>query len=657
MKGRQNAHARFRELIAARLDGPLTRPELRSLSAHLKTCPQCRQVDREYREQRERLHTLPSPIPPRDLWARTSSALDREVARGSYRRPGYRRVFGRRRSATPAAALVTSVAAVALAGVLVALQFGPSLQRAPTNPGAMPTPFAVSPQSLAFVGSGPQDISVYRARVSQVCPTTAPDCLSDDDIERTEVRLPGNARPRNVALSPSGNQMAVVGREFDEDTISVVTLPNQSSGSGGEPTDETQDPQNSDPTPDRPRSSGAGNPGTGEPDGPDGPTNAPPAESPLPEVVAILEDVDSTGAPPAWAPNNETLAFSAMPADGSHGPDVYVWNVGDARARAITDDHSSFFASWSGRRIVVSRLVESRKGTANVKTVVIDPNTLEERTADIGPVWLPTVNPGRSHALVWYGDLAIAGGLPDPKSGALYMVDWTQADPFAEGAPEPTPEPTDEPTPDPTDEPTPEPTDEPTPEPTAEPTESPSDDPSPPTEEPSARPTVEVSAQPAGPPRVAASATPKPNGGAGSGAGTAPPSNEATPEPVEEFDPSVVPGGFVAVDRDRDTRNEPVIDWQAQWSADGEVLGIWIADVPGSTWGRLIVRALDRTESVALRADSVVEPTLAQRGFTLGVDRVAWVAPTDSNPEGELRIRTWGSDGEGGLRLHPGDED
>ena len=135
-----------------------------------------------------------------------------------------------------------------------------------------------------------------------------------------------------------------------------------------------------------------------------------------------------------------------MPADGSHGPDVYVWTVGDAQARAVTDDHSSFFASWSGRRIVVSRLVESRKGTANVKTVVIDPDTLEERTADIGPVWLPTVNPGRSHALVWYGDLAIAGGLPDPKSGALYMVDWTQVDPFADGAPEPTPEPTDEPT-------------------------------------------------------------------------------------------------------------------------------------------------------------------------------------------------------------------
>ena len=88
----------------------------------------------------------------------------------------------------------------------------------------------------------------------------------------------------------------------------------------------------------------------------------------------------------------------------------------------------------------------------------------------------------------------------------------------------------------------------------------------------------------------------------------------------------------MAVDRDRDTRNEPVIDWQAQWSADGEVLGIWIADVPGSTLGTAHRQGAGSDRSVALRSESVVEPTLAQRSFTLGVDRVAWVAPADSNP-------------------------
>ena len=33
MKGRPNAHARYRDLIAARLDGPLTRTELRTLES------------------------------------------------------------------------------------------------------------------------------------------------------------------------------------------------------------------------------------------------------------------------------------------------------------------------------------------------------------------------------------------------------------------------------------------------------------------------------------------------------------------------------------------------------------------------------------------------------------------------------------------------
>ena len=50
--------------------------------------------------------------------------------------------------------------------------------------------------------------------------------------------------------------------------------------------------------------------------------------------------------------------------------------------------------------------------------------------------------------------------------------------------------------------------------------------------------------------------------------------------------------------------------------------------------------------------------TLARRGFSLGQNRVAWVGPSEDNIDGELRIRTWGSDGVGGLRLKaPGQEE
>jgi hypothetical protein len=35
----------------------------------------------------------------------------------------------------------------------------------------------------------------------------------------------------------------------------------------------------------------------------------------------------------------------------------------------------------------------------------------------------------------------------------------------------------------------------------------------------------------------------------------------------------------------------------------------------------------------------------------LGEDRVAWVAPAEDRPDGELRLRTWGPRGYGSLRI------
>jgi len=84
------------------------------------------------------------------------------------------------------------------------------------------------------------------------------------------------------------------------------------------------------------------------------------------------------------------------------------------------------------------------------------------------------------------------------------------------------------------------------------------------------------------------------------------------------------------------------------------VLGVWVADVPGSSWGRLVVTAIDAV-TADRAAQPLLSPTLARRGFTLGLSRVAWVAPSEDNPDGELRIRTWSSDGVGGLRFRPHD--
>jgi hypothetical protein len=56
----------------------------------------------------------------------------------------------------------------------------------------------------------------------------------------------------------------------------------------------------------------------------------------------------------AYSDDGRWLALSATPADGSTGPDLYVWTVGDQKATVVTNDHQTYFASWHGGRILAS---------------------------------------------------------------------------------------------------------------------------------------------------------------------------------------------------------------------------------------------------------------------------------------------------------------
>lgn len=616
-------HAAWRELIAARLDRPLTRSETRSLAAHLRDCAACREADRDYRQQHALLRALPLRPVPRDLWPRTSAALDREVARGSSH---FGRTWRRRgRKYGPSAALMTTIASLGVVAGLTMMQLSPAVTVAPPSAPAPATPFAIAPQPLAFVGSDETHMYVYQTDVGHACPQNAAGCSVDEGIVRTPVNLPASVRARNLALSPSGNALALVGRGGGHDVIAVVLLADGSKDPGPQtPDGSTFDPGSSpDSVPESPTTTG---------DPPATPSDPPPV------VVAILENVESAGAPPAWSPSGEMLAFSAMPADGRHGPDVYVWSPSDAVARPVTTDHGSYFASWSTGKIVISRLggggdVEG----ASLSTIVMDPNTSEERPVAGPALWLPVVNPAGTRAIAWRGDLDLASGRPVPSSGALFMIDWAAIDPFAPAnepvatpvVPE-TPAPTDAPPSDaaPTGAP---PTDAP---PTADPTATPTA----PTAEPSASPVV---ASTETPPSDSPSTTPEPQ------------STDAPTEPEATAAPPALPAGWVELDLGRDTATTPVLDWQARWSLDGQVLGLWLADAIGSTWGRLAVMAVDPDTGRVQTVEPLLSATLARRGFSLGLSRVVWVAPSEDNADGELRIRTWGDDGVGGVRLEP----
>jgi len=608
VKARLDRHGRYRELIAARFDRPLTRAENRLLVGHLKACADCRQTERDYLAQGALLRSMPTPIPPRDMGARTSTALDREVSRRSYHYPRFgRRAIVRDRRSRPGApgALATMVAAVGVVTVLAILQFGPALRPTPSTAVAVgpatagrPTPIAIAPQPLAVVAAGERDLTVYQTQVTQVCPTSTPDCMEEERefLSRT-VRL-DNLRPQNVALSPNGAQLAFVGHNTDKDVITVVLLrdhtpaptepnptrrpPPSATSAPSEPppsaspaveespqaaptdTDQPVEPSLEPETTPKPTPDNSGRDATPTIDPPSTPRLEPSPERPSATppasvvpggltVLSILEDVYSAGAPPAWSRDGEVLAFSAMPADGSHGPDVYVWQPGDDQARPITSDHSSYFASWSGRRIVASRLNETtgKSDSLSVLTVVLDPITLEERQV-VGPLmWLPVVDPQRSHAVAWTGSLDLTGDLPAVRDGGLHLIDWAALDPFASDDGEPT----------------------------------------------------------------------------------------VPPADVE----------LAPIDPTRDTVANPVLDWEVRWSLDGRVLGIWEAGAPGVTLGTLALLEFD-PETGLLSREPLMEEW-SRRGFTLGVDRVAWVGVANEGTEGELRIRTWGTDGVGDLRI------
>ena len=117
-----------------------------------------------------------------------------------------------------------------------------------------------------------------------------------------------------------------------------------------------------------------------------------------------VEVIDSTA---AYAPDGSAFAFTARPADGSHGPDIYVWNVGDAEATPITSDHRSVFGSWAGDTIVGSTVVTSDDGQTNEPAAFTwspDGGT-NVPLPQAGLAWRPAVDPSEGSAVYWAGTL------------------------------------------------------------------------------------------------------------------------------------------------------------------------------------------------------------------------------------------------------------
>ena len=138
-------------------------------------------------------------------------------------------------------------------------------------------------------------------------------------------------------------------------------------------------------------------------------------------AIEIARDVVIVGSVAAYSPDGSRFAFSARPADGSQGPDVYVWRVGDRLARAVTLDHDSQLAGWIGDRLLVSRVVDGAPRTA-----VLNLPDKSQRSVGDGAMWRPTVGPGRRTAAWWDGTVRRAddGVTWVPGKGRLILGAW-----------------------------------------------------------------------------------------------------------------------------------------------------------------------------------------------------------------------------------------
>src|SRR5699024_1724282 len=105
----------------------------------------------------------------------------------------------------------------------------------------------------------------------------------------------------------------------------------------------------------------------------------------------------------AYAADGSAFAFTAVPVDGSHGPDIYVWRVGSTEAVPVTTDHRSVFGSWAGETIVGSTV--AAEGSRDKPAAFVLPAAGEVRLfrPETGLVWRPTVDPSGRLAVYWAG--------------------------------------------------------------------------------------------------------------------------------------------------------------------------------------------------------------------------------------------------------------
>ncbi len=619
-------HERARELAAMRVGEPLDAEDAGWLDTHLAWCAPCRAVAGEYANQRLELRALrlEHPVPPRDLWARTSAAIDLEQGRTSVRTApagGRTTPTIRSRSSFPIGALTGALAVVFAVGAT--LLSGQRLQptvpdgtlAVPTRDTAAVTPFPVAPREAKFVLGSGGDYEITTSNIFEVCPIDADaTCATARITGGQDVGVSTAEGVREAVINPSKSHV-VISTENGVVVVPVIPpvaatptpLPTETFGAAGspgsspspsipaslspqpspsgQPTEapsaspsaspeetpaespaETPAPTSSEPPVGSPSASPEGTPeasptasaeATAPPPSPsDGATQAPPSlevtQAPDSRAITIAADVIVVGRSAAYSRDGSSFAFTARPADGSHGPDVYVWRTGTATAEPVTTDHASIFSDWVEDQLLISRAdpdgdpITQAQGDVP-ESILLDPITRRERRISDRPMFRPTVSPTGRNAVWWEG--AIQPGPKgmgwEPRSGRLLLGRW-QA-----------------------------------------------------------------------------------------------PGTKAGEEPGATPAPDILASG-------------PVPDWDARWDETGTRLAVWIADRDDPTVGKLSLYGIDPSTGRIDKDDVLLDDATAAPGFAIGSGRLVWAV---KQPSGKTRVEVlaWSSEGVGRVELDSGD--
>lgn len=701
---RSDSHARARALASDRLLFRLSEEDAAWLEGHLAACVACRRMADSFAADRARILALRDdlPVPPRDLGARLSRALDVEVRRAVREdaRRGRGSVFGSPSFAFAGIAVAAALAVVFLPLVIAGLGVG----NAPTVPvpggsgGPAATPMTVVMQAVAWVQKAANGSYILTsASVDQVCPgSDASACGTFDGGARQLVAL--TVQPSAVVLQRNGTSAVLVGGNalyaFSVPRDAGVTstpAPSSSiptpgalsptpavTGVGATPPAATPVPTGfRTPRPTRtppPASPSTARSASPEPTArvstaspiPTAPSAEPaatplPSEMPTPAVsvvsippaspapsaavtTPIIEDIVLVGAPPEYSSDGQWVAFSARPSDSSQGPDIYVWHVGDAKARPLTADHASVFSAWDVDQILGSAVVPEGSTTPVTSAVTIieaespapsspaidspaPASPAAESPAPASPA-ARSAAPPSSHR----------SGTPGPSGSPSSHV------PGGPKAPAATPHVT----------------------PAATPHVTPGASPSPGVE--SAPPAVPVDSFLLDPSTGARTPITRP----GIWRPVVDPTNRSVVFWVgdQALDPAtntwiptngrlvtadwqalVGPGDVTATPLPGSAGLAGVTSWDVRWDPSGRHLAVWVANATDPTSGRLSLFAVNADGSVGA---TLLTDIAALPGLSLGSDRLAWASPPGQNGQGStISVYAWSEDGAGSLHGAP----